>query len=253
MSADVSLCSAQDEEGNWAGRTHCFWYSGSATHHTRRRSSFASSPLTASTLSVPQHPMRIHGERMLSSKKQRLLYEMRQFTGGLCKQMRAALIITPQFKFQEPVKPSHEGHLLRLTFTTWQFVLEPHAGALQTNVIGKLNWNPLLTLDKRLSLTYIEDVQGGDVRGSRAQLIGCFHPDLVRSEEGDVAGDVAGVTLVSCAVIFTLLLFAVPSGHKNRDWIWCLPPQRQTVFLGVCILGVNSPVYLRAAGWGNHL
>lgn len=247
MSADVSLCSAQDEEGNGAGRTHCFWYSGSATHHTRRRSSFASSPLTASTLSVPQRPMRIHRERMPSSKTQRLLYEMRQFTGGLCKQMRATLIITPQFQFQEHVKPSREGHLLRLTFTTWQFCLRATrwSSADKRKRRGgsvKLSWNPLLTLDRRLSLTYIEDVQGGDVRGSRAQLIGCFHPDLVRSEEGDVAGDVAGVTLVSRAVIVTLLLFTVPSGRKNRDWIWCLPPQRQTVFLGVCILGVNSPV-----------
>lgn len=46
-------------------------------------------------------------------------------------------------------------------------------------------------------LTYIQDVQGGDVRGGRAQLVGGLHPDLVRREEGEVAGDVAGVALLT--------------------------------------------------------
>lgn len=63
--------------------------------------------------------------------------------------------------------------------------------------------------------TYIKDVQRGDVRGSRAQLIGCLHPDLIRGEEGEVAGDVAGVTLLPCVVNFTLLLSPVPPGQKQ--------------------------------------
>lgn len=65
--------------------------------------------------------------------------------------------------------------------------------------------------------TYIEDVQGGDVRGGRAQLIGCLHPDLIRGEESQVAGDVAGVPLLPCDVVFTLPLCPVPPGQKHSD------------------------------------
>lgn len=68
--------------------------------------------------------------------------------------------------------------------------------------------------------TYIEDVKGGDVRGGGAQLICCFHPDLVRGEKGKVVWDVTGVLLVPCAVILTLLLSPVPPGtqkHKGKS------------------------------------
>lgn len=99
-------------------------------------------------------------------------------------------------------------------------------------VLIKNNEKQLLTCSKRLRLpTYIEDVQGGDVRGGRAQLIGCLHPDLIRSEEGEVAGDVAGVTLLPRAVIFTLLLSPVPPGqkhnkHNDHSNVWRFVPEK---------------------------
>jgi len=66
------------------------------------------------------------------------------------------------------------------------------------------------------SPTDIEDVQGGDVRGGGAQFIDRLHPDLIRGEEGEVAGDVAGVALLPRAVQHTLLLLPVPPGHKHN-------------------------------------
>lgn len=62
--------------------------------------------------------------------------------------------------------------------------------------------------------TYVQDVQGGDVRGGRAQPVGRLHPDLVRGEEGEVVADAAGVPPLSHAVALTLLFSPVPPGHK---------------------------------------
>lgn len=70
----------------------------------------------------------------------------------------------------------------------------------------------------KIRLTYVQDVQGGDVRDRWAQLIGRLNPNLVRGEEGEVARDVAGVTLFSCAVVFTLFLSAVPPATTQTNW-----------------------------------
>lgn len=67
------------------------------------------------------------------------------------------------------------------------------------------------------SPTYIKNVQDGDVRGGRAQLIGCLHPDLIRREEGEVARDVAGVALLRRAVTKAFFLRAVPPAHRNKE------------------------------------
>lgn len=67
------------------------------------------------------------------------------------------------------------------------------------------------------SPTYIKNVQDDDVRGGRAQLIGCLHPNLVRREECEVARNVAGVALLRRAVTNALLLCAVPPEHANKE------------------------------------
>lgn len=66
------------------------------------------------------------------------------------------------------------------------------------------------------SPTYIKNVQDDDVRGSGAKLIGCLHPNLIRREEGEVAGDPAGVALLRCAVANALFLRAVPPAHRSQ-------------------------------------
>lgn len=71
------------------------------------------------------------------------------------------------------------------------------------------------------SPTYIKNVQDDDVRGGRAQLIGCFHPNLIRCEEGEVARDVAGVALLCRAVTNTFFLRAVPPAHRNKEDSHC--------------------------------
>lgn len=60
--------------------------------------------------------------------------------------------------------------------------------------------------------THVQDVQGEDVRAGGAQLIGRLHPHLVRGEESEVAGDVAGerLRLHPGADVLTLRLGPVP-------------------------------------------
>lgn len=100
------------------------------------------------------------------------------------------------------------------------------------------------------SPTYIKNIQDDDVRGGRAQLIGCLHPNLIRREEGEVARDVAGVALLRCAITNAFFLRAVPPAHRNKDeeqplhwWIiyecWNWPCHRQT------IRGAHLSLYLR--------
>lgn len=188
---------------------------------------------------------------------------------------------TSELKFQQPAKLSREFLLElqpELVMLVGQSEPEKHAELCShvqkicrqmSKERGEIKERKSLAWMQNFSLTYIEDVQGGDVRGSWAKLIGRFHPNLIRSEEGDVAGDVAGVTLVSCAVILTLLLFPVPSGHKNRGPnLTFAGAEVGAVFLAVCTRAKLHPaasewtmcfryashtVYLRAAGRGGHL
>lgn len=67
------------------------------------------------------------------------------------------------------------------------------------------------------SPTYIKNVQDDDIRGGRAQLIGCLHPNLIRREEREVARDVAGVALLRRAVANALFLCAVPPAHGDEE------------------------------------
>lgn len=82
---------------------------------------------------------------------------------------------------------------------------EPYAGD-QT----KRTRNHFIHLYKAPALTHVQNVQGGDLRGGRAQLIGCFYPDLIGSKEGRIAGDVARITLLACSIISTLLFSLIP-------------------------------------------
>lgn len=66
------------------------------------------------------------------------------------------------------------------------------------------------------SLTYIKNVQDDDVRGGRTQRISGLHPDLIRSEEGEVARDAAGVGLIRRAVASALFRRAVPPAHRGK-------------------------------------
>lgn len=99
-------------------------------------------------------------------------------------------------------------------------------------------------------LTYIKDVQGGDVRSGCAQLVGCLHPDLIRGEEGEVARDVAGVTLLARAVTFTFFLRPVPPGpkhnlHCDQNKLWCLCLEHPAASeVGAC--------YRRSTAWLTH-
>lgn len=64
--------------------------------------------------------------------------------------------------------------------------------------------------------THVQDVQGEDVGRGGAQRIGRLHPHLVGGEEGQVAGDVAGVLLLRpAAVVCTLRLRLVPPALRR--------------------------------------
>lgn len=63
--------------------------------------------------------------------------------------------------------------------------------------------------------THVQDVQGDDVGRGGAQRIGRLHPHLVRGEQSEVAGDVAGVLLLRPgAAVCTLHLRLVPPARR---------------------------------------
>jgi len=64
-----------------------------------------------------------------------------------------------------------------------------------------------------LTLTHVQDVQGGDVGGGAAQLVGGLHPDLVGREEVQVPRDAAAVR-PCVGVVLARLLLPVPPGCR---------------------------------------
>lgn len=64
--------------------------------------------------------------------------------------------------------------------------------------------------------THVQDVQGDDVGRGGAQQIGGLHPHLVGGEQGQVAGDVAGVLLLCPgAAVCTFRLRPVPPARRR--------------------------------------
>lgn len=81
--------------------------------------------------------------------------------------------------------------------------------------------------------THVQDVQGDDVGGGRAQLIGRLHPHLVRREQSEVAGDVAGELLLRPgATASTLCLCPVPPALRFRQ-ITCNAGQIPKIMAGI--------------------